>query len=226
MRTDILINQSIVWPEADATPTTTAQFAMTPTALPTPVPDPREISLSGGLLLTEELSYTDQYDEAHELSTNYCGPESETLDSKFTMIKEDNGGRAMIYRGDELVYEFASWDFMGYEPWNFCAWGENWMVEGNEVVVLNGEILNYKFDVDEVFDWHLLGGKPLFFARKNQHYYIYYDDVLLPVEYDSVTHYLCCAQRYFNPRTTGEFTWFNASRDGVSYRVMISIDSE
>ncbi len=86
----------------------------------------------------------------------------------------------------EVVFDFASYFGATLEMDKFVGWDGHWILEAGGFVVQDGEILNRKFDFQEVHDWGLVNGHPLYFFRKGQRVGISYNDQFLPVYYHEV----------------------------------------
>jgi hypothetical protein len=203
-------------------------FEPTPTDEPTTIAKPIEIILQNGIFIREmaisDFNETDEYVDAQEIGTySNCGIEDNNQNQDFSMSIND--GRITVKQRDEIIYEYASWVFNEPNPWSFCTWKDDWIIETHEIIVINGQVLNHKLGYDGIFGWHVLDDKPLFFVQEDNHYLIYYNGTLLPIEYDEISHYQCCGMHIINPRTNGVATWFNGKRDGVWYVTNIRINA-
>lgn len=207
-------------------------FRPTSTDSPTQVPDPIAYNFNGVSL--KEINYKDDNTFLKEIVGVYCGVSNEAsanykfdlineANYKFELIKEE-GGRMQIKKKGETIFSYSSTDFVGEVPWTFCQWGDSWMMENHEIVIIDGKILNHETGMDEIFGWHLLKGKPVYFAKTGTKYSIFVDGKMLPVKYDDISHYQCCAGHAWNPETNGIITNFFALRNGVWYSVFISLN--
>ena len=100
-----------------------------------------------------------------------------------------------------------------------------WVLEINNKVFINGELLNLSLGYDEVFNWRLIEGKPLFFFRDMGKIRISYNGKTLPLSYDYVEHYnrssgTIWSDRY-NIYNTPNSVSFIAERAGIWYVVTI-----
>jgi len=217
----IQIGESIIWDEH--------AFEPTPTNAPTKSPIPIETSFPSGIYIQEvvfsEFKNTYEYEESDEIDMySHCGIKREYQNKDFRFYTDDHG-RIVVKKGEEIIYKYASWSFMAENnPWSFCTWKDDWIIETQDIVIVSGQVLNHKLGFDAVFGWHILNDLPLFFVEKDNHYSIVYNDQVLPIEYDQIFHYLCCAWHSVNPRTNGVETWFHGQRDGVWYLVKISVN--
>jgi hypothetical protein len=98
--------------------------------------------------------------------------------------------------------------------------GKDWLLELDGTLIVAGEIMNLTWGYGEVYDYHLLDGKPFFFFEKGGQVGISYDGQELPVRYDEVIHGECCGGMN-NPRSSEHMSWFYALRDGTWYYVEI-----
>jgi hypothetical protein len=202
------------------TPTDSKNFA--------PIPTPIETNFQEGLSLQESsdspFSSTSESNAAKGITTyTNCGIENKHRNLDFSMSRDRS--RITIKQLGETIYEYAS--PAGIEndtPWSFCTWDNNWMMETYDIVIINGQVLNHKLGFDRVFGWHMLGDKQIYFVEKNNKYQISFDGKLIPVKYDEIFHYGCCAGTYANPLTNGVKTWFRAKRDNVWFMVIVSLN--
>lgn len=202
-------------------------FEPTPAYEPSLVSNSIEMSFPSGIniqeILSSEFNETNVFNAAQEIIDHNCGLKDNNLNQNFT-VDSDEDGRIAVKENGETIYEYASWELTGHNPWSFCNWNDGWMMETQGIVITNGHVLNHEIGFDEVFGWHIFNDGPLFFVREDNHYYIFYNGSVLPIGYDEITHYMCCAQHASNPRTNGDSTWFYGRRDGVWYKVTISMN--
>ena len=215
----MLIDESIIRDSAHSESTPSAEY----TGLPKPIKMSFEEGISIQEILLSEFDVNDEeYSHAYSTGTgSNCGITNIQPNPDLS-VSSSNNDRITAHNHYEIIYEYASWVFNEPNPWSFCTWGEHWMMETHDVVIIDGEVLNHKLGYEEIFGWHLLSGKQTFFVMQNRKYQISFDGKLLPIKYDEINHY-----RYYggyNPRTNGTKTWFDARRDGTWFRVIISED--
>ncbi len=121
----------------------------------------------------------------------------------------------------EVVFDFASYFGATLEMDKFVGWDGHWILEAGGFVVQDGEILNRKFDFQEVHDWGLVNGHPLYFFRKGQRVGISYNDQFLPVYYHEVRYGGCCGYAAYNPIFINNTVGFYAKREGVYMYVLM-----
>jgi hypothetical protein len=129
-----------------------------------------------------------------------------------------------VMRNGAVIYTLAIPPFTpgGGPVRGLTAWGDHWVLEADNVVVIDGEILNDKLGYDEVFNWQLLGGKPFYFFRQGQSVGLSYDGQTLPYRYADVIHgFLCCDPAVYNIQSSSTGVWFYAQRDGGWFLVEI-----
>lgn len=100
------------------------------------------------------------------------------------------------------------------------GWGDQWVMEVDGTLVLDGQILNLERDYGEAFGWSLLGGKPFFFFEKDGKYGISYDGEDLPLEYDAILHTTTTSSP-LDPKVNEHMAWFYGIRDGMWYYVEV-----
>ncbi len=129
-----------------------------------------------------------------------------------------------VLRNGAAIYTLAIPPFTpgGGPVRGLTAWGDHWVLEADNVVVLDGEILNTKLGYDEIFNWQLLGGKPFYFFRQGRQVGLSYDSQVLPDRYDDVLHgFLCCDPAVYNIWSSSAGVWFYGLREGVWRRVFV-----
>jgi hypothetical protein len=139
-----------------------------------------------------------------------------------------------INLGDQLLYSFESVEDTTYrEIQQLYAHNGHWVFEYKQTdatdiqckeysgdVLLDGEKLNSRYNVQDMFSYVYVNDKPFFFFRSNSKTGgISYAGTLLPLDYDTIPHYLCCADTGFNPRVYKDMVGFFAIRDGALYYV-------
>jgi hypothetical protein len=90
------------------------------------------------------------------------------------------------------------------------------VLEVDGIVVIDGEIINDALGYDEIFEWHLINGKPFYFFRQGQMVGMSYAGQVLPWRYDDVIHgFLCCDPAVYNIQSSELGVWFYARVNGV-----------
>jgi hypothetical protein len=135
---------------------------------------------------------------------------------------QERNAHVVVQKSDQrVVFNFASYFGATLEMDNFTSWDGHWILEVGDLVTLDGEFINQKFDFQEVHDWHLVNGKPFYFFHKGQRVGISYDDQFLPVFYHKVLHGGCCGYGAYNPNFINNTVGFYAQREGVWMYVLM-----
>ena len=92
------------------------------------------------------------------------------------------------------------------------AYQDQWVLELQGQLVVNGIVMNEALGCEEIFAWQLLGGKPFYFCRAGGKVSLVYDGQALGVSYDEVIHYACCEPAAFNAGGNEAMVWFYARR--------------
>lgn len=101
-------------------------------------------------------------------------------------------------------------------------WDGKWVLETfQEKVIVDGESLNDQLGYPEIFEFHMINGKPFYFFQQNDKVQIHYDGQVLPQEYDEVFHYGCCDSVDFNPQSSDRMISFFGRRGDQWYFVDI-----
>lgn len=126
-----------------------------------------------------------------------------------------NPPQVVILRGSESIYSIPVNFYTSNPVQQFFQWERGWMMETDGYLVQDGEILNDKLGYEEIFGWRLLNDQPTYFFRKGPKVGISYNSKILPVSYDYVVHYYCCAYGMMNPRGGQNMMRFYGLRDGT-----------
>jgi hypothetical protein len=133
-----------------------------------------------------------------------------------------------IYRNDQIVYTLAipQPGPAGLPVRGISSWNNHWLLEVENVLVQDGELMNFQLDYDEIFDWHLVDGEPLFFFRQGNEYGLSYAGQTLPPHYEDVIHgLLCCDPARYQVVSSPSQTRFFALRNGIWYLVKVETGS-
>lgn len=83
---------------------------------------------------------------------------------------------------------------------NQFSWGNNWVVEYADHIIVNGIDLNHKFGYSKSYGFSFYKGKPIYFYEKNGFLGINLDSIAILTNYKEALHYLCCEPSVFNPK--------------------------
>lgn len=109
-----------------------------------------------------------------------------------------------VYRYNLLLHAGSTKIF---GVWN---WAGRWVLEVNGVLVVEGEIYNELAGYQEIFNFHILNGKPFFFFVKDGQTGIFYDGSAWPAQFEYVYHGACCEPAIANPGGNDAMVWFYA----------------
>lgn len=90
-------------------------------------------------------------------------------------------------------------------------------------IILDGELLNEKFNYDEAFEFQTMAGRPFYFFKRHGKIGAVYDGQEIPLDYDVLPHYYCCSGAAFNPLAACNMVSFFAQRQGRWYYVEIGV---
>jgi hypothetical protein len=124
----------------------------------------------------------------------------------------------------DLVFSFATYFGAQLPIKRFLAWNDHWILAVSDFVIQDGEILNAKFEFEEVFDWYAIDDKPFYFFRKGPRVGFSYDGQFFPDYYHEIVHGYCCSLALNNPRMIENTVRFFAKRDGLWYYVVVDIN--
>ena len=123
-----------------------------------------------------------------------------------------------VLRNGQVIYTLSipHWDPGGGPVKGLTVWAPHWVLEVDGVVVIDGQILNDVLGYDEIFEWHLINGKPFYFFRQGKTVGLSYDGQTLPWRYDDVIHgFLCCDPAVYNVQSSEFGVWFYARVNDV-----------
>ncbi|PKN92909.1 MAG: hypothetical protein CVU44_12830 [Chloroflexi bacterium HGW-Chloroflexi-6] len=102
------------------------------------------------------------------------------------------------------------------------AWDGHWVTEIRSVLFVDGLPKNQEWGYTEIFDWHLVNGKPFFAARRASDFSLVYDGLELPVTYKDIAHGdVCCETGMYDFQPLAGGAFFYARRDGVWFGVLV-----
>jgi hypothetical protein len=87
----------------------------------------------------------------------------------------------------------------------------------------NGELLNTRYEYDEVFGFQTLAGRPFYFFKQDGQIGFSYDGQSVMAGYDAIPHYGCCSAGELNPHRYTNMVAFFAHMDGRWYYVEIGV---
>lgn len=129
---------------------------------------------------------------------------------------EREGGQAykryVVSSDGETAYDFLE-PLGPSDVWAFFGYGNDWVLETGTRVIVSGVDVASAYDVDEAAQYRIIGGHPLFLARKGDKYGLMTDRGPLEAEYDRVLYHECCEPAILNPGCTGDKMSFFAVRD-------------
>ncbi|MCK9418059.1 MAG: hypothetical protein M0R70_01620 [Nitrospirae bacterium] len=139
-----------------------------------------------------------------------------------------------IQLGDRPLYSFETIEGTSYrEIQQLYAYNGHWILEYKQKdasdkqctvysgsVMMDGANLTAQYNYQEMFNYGYIKDKPFYFFRSSTKFGgISYAGVVLPLDYDEIPHFLCCADSGFNPRDYKDMTGFFAIKNGALYYV-------
>jgi hypothetical protein len=104
----------------------------------------------------------------------------------------------------------------------FGSWQGHWLLEVGGMVIQDGQVLNRHYGYDEMFDWHLVNGRPFFFYHQSGHFGIFYDGLPIQHRYNDILHgEACCALTAAQIVDSPDGVWFYARKGKIWYLVSI-----
>jgi hypothetical protein len=130
----------------------------------------------------------------------------------------DNPGLITVRKGGRVAFEYSILPMMVKNPVEgLWSWRGQWLLAVNGVLIADSRIVNAEKRVEEIFNWQVLDGKPIYFYVAGGKTKISYDGIDLPMQYDAVIHDQCCEPAAFNPGGGPKKVWFYALKNGLWY---------
>jgi hypothetical protein len=124
----------------------------------------------------------------------------------------ESGNYILVTRNGQEIFRT---DAGGISPMpalqNLWAYDTHWVLETNLFledkpfngqVFLDGVSLGLQNGYDEVFNFQTINGRPFYFFRQKGKVEAWYDGQVIPLGYDEVQHYVCCADSWLNPKAS------------------------
>ena len=173
---------------------------------------------------------------AHELISNANQLETPHLmlgaDDLYAVMVPISGAipKAVIrvYRSQKQIFEITCDDTFVRPPlYGLWTFGEHWVLEVLDSIIVDGQAVNSKFGYQKSYEFHLLGGKPVYLFEKSGQLGVNFDgqEVLLPGQ--SAHHYECCSGTLLNPRLgASELVFFMANDQQWVYVELESLEKQ
>lgn len=120
---------------------------------------------------------------------------------------------AVVKVDGKEAYRYVLMEHAGILPvygvWN---WAGRWVLEVNGALVVEGELYNLKAGLQEIFNFHMIGGKPFFLFTNNGKTGVFYDGKTWPELFDTIFHGACCEAALANPDGNDVMVWFYAKQ--------------
>jgi hypothetical protein len=86
----------------------------------------------------------------------------------------------------------------------FWTYGDHWALETLDQVVIDGQDVNRLNGYEKSYEFHLLGGRPLFFFEQSGGLSVSFDSGTAPLPFPAIPHYGCCSAAANNPVQIGD----------------------
>jgi hypothetical protein len=123
---------------------------------------------------------------------------------------------AVVQRDGREIFSIPTRGAAGSSPVRgLWAFEDQWVLEVEGHIVIDGQELNDRLGAEETFDWQIIDGKPFAFFMKAGLLHVWYNDSVYPLEYDRVVHNTCCEAGAFDVGHNAVMVWFYAHKDGL-----------
>ena len=136
------------------------------------------------------------------------------------MMETDQSAPLMVqvYRGSQSIYQTTFQDRPAANGIiGFWTYGAHWALETINSIVIDGQKVNTLYGCSKSYEFHLLGGKPLFFYERAGQTGLNLDGIETAFPYEDISHYGCCSAGAFNPVQIGDLLLFFARNDNTPY---------
>ena len=107
----------------------------------------------------------------------------------------------------------------------FWTYGKHWALELKDNVVIDGQPVNRSQGYQKSYEFHLLGGKPLYFFEKDGEVDLNYAEQEIALDGFLIPHGNCCSSAEINPRQRGDLLVFFLNKNQQWYYVEIEFES-
>ncbi len=113
----------------------------------------------------------------------------------------------------------------------FWGYDNHWVVEyicnGQQGIVLDGQYLNTIYGYSSSFASYLVSEKLFFFFKRDNSLGFYYDGIEYPLSFDDVSYHFCCEASAVNPEFYNDKLTFVGIQDDVRYyAIMGNLDNK
>jgi hypothetical protein len=150
-----------------------------------------------------------------------------------TIVAEqvDSGNYILVTRNGKEIFRTDAGGISPMPPLqNLWAYDNHWILEINYFladkpfngqVFLDGVSIGQQNGYDEVFNFQTINGRPFYFFRHNGKVDAWFDGQVLPLGYDDVQHYVCCADSWLNPKAFQGAALFFGTKGKAWYFVRV-----
>ena len=107
---------------------------------------------------------------------------------------------------------------------DFLTYDEHWALELTDQVIIDGKSVNNLKAYQKSYEFHVLGGKPLYFFEKAGKVNLSYDSEEILFDGTIVPHGNCCSESELNPRQVGNLLIFFMNKNQQWYYVEIEAE--
>lgn len=157
---------------------------------------------------------------------------SVTLGSDAIVAEQvDSGNYILVTRNGKEIFRTDAGGISPMPPLqNLWAYDNHWVLETNLFlpdipfngqVFLDGVSIGQKNGYEEVFNFQTINGRPFYFFRYKGKVDAWFDGQVIPLGYDDVQHYVCCADSSLNPKAFQDATLFFGTKDNTWFFVQV-----
>lgn len=145
-----------------------------------------------------------------------------TVDTLGILLHGDDTAHFAVRKNGKELYRFQVCEPAREPILGFSAWGDKWILQTFNHLVVDGEDVNEKIGSDEVFNGRAFAGGLFYFAKaKDRRYRAYRNGIPFGKAYEFLAHDYCCGTAVMNVRDGESLIWFFGIRRGTWYLAMI-----
>jgi len=128
-----------------------------------------------------------------------------------------------VFLNDQQIYKTAlSEKQESQSPLiGFWTYGRHWVLELKNNIIIDGQSVNQYQEYQKSYEFHLLGGKPLYFFEKDGEVNLNYDEQEIILNGYLIPHGNCCSDAELNPRQRNNLLVFFLNKSQQWYYVEI-----
>jgi hypothetical protein len=198
------------------------------------------VEAAGNIFLVQNdvvsLWYHNNYDGFHAASGIYATDFSAPILYHDELLWVGSPSGWQIHKSNgQVVFPFVPYDAhpeffakIGSDS-QLRIWHNHWILTFGDFLVEDDEMINKKLGFQQIFEWHLVHDKPVYFFRKGPRLGLSYNDRILPLQYEDIAYALIrsASGKWIqgnSARILDDSARFYGRRNGVWYYVVVKFN--